>query len=571
MYCCKKKFPCVARIGLPFFGCTLSMGLNESNFWANLGSSFPISMVYFFGLRAVILSDPDLINHIFKNNSKLSAHVNDRLAQPKWREVQQDQVALIGKMYHEWPARRQLVVKALQRVLNHRHIDNIVSNTFSTILYKRILSDTNNLTNTWKSTNSDLGYFQFYLLFYSIFGNVTDNTSGISNGGGGNSGAINIPESTLKQYGAITGDYVQSVVDAGKRSQVMALMGLGFLKTKENDELGKLNKQFDGILINWINKHTKFGPNITDDIDVNDNNKFGKIVANMSKILSMEKNGPIFILDTLIDAMIDKKKYSQSGSKQLGQMNMRSVLAEISVLFIAGMDSTSNSMEYIIIQLAKRIKIQNEIYNELINYLNSNNIDIIEINKEESGRTCKTVDTSKIDFTKLTLLRAFIWECLRVSTVSGLGVPHVCNKKIDFQFKNKKYVIPKDTIIMFNSLFVNTSGKFWNNNNSNNSSASEKDIFDLGHWLNKQSGKFEMNNNFVGFGAGRRDCVGKHLAINILRRVMVLLLINFQIYGPNGVIDVDVDVDQSIQTKFKTSFTRSVDPAIPITLQPRIN
>ena len=64
----------------------------------------------------------------------------------------------------------------------------------------------------------------------------------------------------------------------------------------------------------------------------------------------------------------------------------------------------------------------------------------------------KTVDTSKIDCTQLNLLRAFLWECFRVHGV-------VCNKTIDIQFKNTKYVIPKGSILMFNSLHANTNGK----------------------------------------------------------------------------------------------------------------
>ena len=575
------------------------MGLNESNFWEDLGSKYPISMIYFFGQRAIILSDPDLINYIFKHNSKLFTHVNDRMAQPKSRQLPQEEVSLIAKMYHEWPARRQLVVKALQRVLNHKYIDNIVSNIFKTTLYKQILLNTNNFTNSWKTTNDDLRYFQFYLLFYSIFGNQTTdskqskNCNCVGNMGSTGSdkrvqkGAIsNISEETLKEYGAIMIDLVDKMIKTGTKSTALSLMGLDFIYSKETDPVKKFLNEMRHVLLDWINKHTKFGPNITDDIVVTDDEKYGKIIANMKRLLEIEekekekeKDGdhmhrarggddPItFILDTLLDAMIDRKKYSTSGNKQLGIMNMKSVLSEISVLFGAGMETTSNSMEFIIVQLAKRITIQNQIYNELINYLKKKDVSVVN-NDENYG--CKTVDTSKIDFTQLNLLRAFLWECLRVHSVVSRGVPHVCNKTIDIQFKNKKYVIPKGSIIMFNALYINTNGKFWDRD-GDKSRKNDDDIFDLGHWLNKESGKFEMNNNFVGFGTGRRDCVGKHLAINILRRLMVLFLINFKVYGPNGPSAGSVDVDQNIDPKFKAGFTRILDPAIPIMLQPRNN
>ena len=595
------NYICCESIGLPFLGCVVSMGLNQSKFWDNLGSNFAISMVYFFRKRAVILSDPDLINYIFKHNSNLFPFVNDRMPPPKSRAVPKEEVPLISKMFHDWPARRQLVVKALQRVLNHKYIDNIISNIFETILYKQILSNTNNLTNSWKSINDDLRYFQFYLLFYSIFGNInykhnkstnnntntntdsnyTSNMSNININDDNDDahddtqvrsrqqGRINIAEPTLKKYGAIMMDCVTKVIEAGTTSQILMLMGLEFLVTKERDEVRKIMKKFDDEFLKWINKHTKFGPNITDDINVIDNDKYGQVIENIKKLLSMQENGPSFILDTLIDAMVNKEKYCQSGGKKLGQMNMKSILSEISILFAAGMETTSTSMEFIIVQLAKRIKIQNEVYNELMNHLKENNIII-----SNGANGCKTIDTSKIDFTKLNLLRAFFWECLRVSSVVVTGVPHVCNKRIDIQFKNNKYVIPKGSILMFNSLYVNTSGKYWNNNvtghdrnNIDDTNDDNTDIFNLGHWLNKESGKFEMNNNFVGFGTGRRDCVGKRLAIDILRRLMVLFLINFKVYGPNGV--TNDDVDQSIQTKFKVSITRNIDPPIPVTLQPR--
>ena len=122
-------------------------------------------------------------------------------------------------------------------------------------------------------------------------------------------------------------------------------------------------------------------------------------------------------------------------------------------------------------------------------------------------------------------------------------------------------------MIMMNMIHANTQANCWYSKNK----------FCLSNWLNKEK-KFVKNENFVGFGVGRRDCIGKNFAINILYRLTLQFIINFKIFGPN--YDMNMSkihcsenlnfVDTSIKFEYQNDFTRRIKNVPPIQLVKRI-
>ena len=547
--------------GLPLFGSFLSVAIYQSKFWEYLASSAPISLVYFFRQRVVVFNDPDAINHVFRNNPKYHQHVDNRAGLPATRTIPPKQMSIIAlRLDEDWHARRQLVHKAMQRVLNHKYIDSIVLNTFVPILFNKISRNTNNFTNSWQSIRKDFDYFQFYLLFYSLFGDGNHDNNNNNNNSDLAANDVSqwgIDEKILEKYGTMMINYVHKVMSFAINASLADAMGITtWIWTKKTDPYNKLFNDMSDTLLEWTNKHTRFGPNLTKDIAFvgeNGNSQYAKQLAEIKeKLLAAgsggARTGPTFVIDTYLEGLVNPKKYA------IEAINVDTIMNELGMLFIGGMETTTISIESIVVHLAKYIQLQNDIYNQLLNHLQENNIKI-QVN---SNNKCKTVDTSKIDFTQLHLLRAFIWEGLRVTSAVPLGLTHYCDEEITIDYKNKQYTIPKNSTIMMNVLHTNTLPKYWDSESR----------FDISNWLNEKTNKFEMNNKFAGFGIGRRDCAGKHLAINIIRRLVVLILINFNVYGPNGASNFGVD--PAINIEFKQSFTRSVDPTVPVMLIPRM-
>ena len=49
----------------------------------------------------------------------------------------------------------------------------------------------------------------------------------------------------------------------------------------------------------------------------------------------------------------------------------------------------------------------------------------------------------------------------------------------------------------------------------------------LENWLNEENGQFYQNPSFIAFGHGRRDCIGKQLALKEMRVILGYLLLHY--------------------------------------------
>ncbi|XP_029164018.1 methyl farnesoate epoxidase-like [Nylanderia fulva] len=110
------------------------------------------------------------------------------------------------------------------------------------------------------------------------------------------------------------------------------------------------------------------------------------------------------------------------------------------------------------------------------------------------GRSRAPVET---DLPYLPMTEAFLAEVQRYLILAPLGVPHRATKDVFLD----EYLIPKDTIMLFDFHSVHNDNTYWE----------EPDVFRPQRFLDEQ-GQFRRNNNSLPFGLGKRRCPGELLA-----------------------------------------------------------
>lgn len=229
----------------------------------------------------------------------------------------------------------------------------------------------------------------------------------------------------------------------------------------------------------------------------------------------------------------------------LHQMEM-----DIQALFAAGTDTTASTLEYAVILTARDINIQEKVRKELINCYNHENND--------NNGNIRTFDILWLK--KLPLFRAFIHEIMRISSVAKVGLPHWTTNDIEIDVgsvindgsddnDDKKYIIPSNSVILYHIEACHIERK------DENWKKTGKEIH-LENWLNK-NGKFEKNDSWITFGFGRRDCVGRELAMKEIHIVMAYLLLNYK-------LEIGNENDKTREITYKFNGVKSIQPPIGI-------
>ena len=132
---------------------------------------------------------------------------------------------------------------------------------------------------------------------------------------------------------------------------------------------------------------------------------------------------------------------------------------------------------------------------------------------------------------QLHVFRAFIHETLRISSVAHLGIPHYTIEDVSIEVDGKKVVIPKYTLLYPNVLYIQ---RWLDWNDGNRPFKTENQDIHLEYWLDAKTGKFKMNDNFILFGLGKRDCVGRSLAMKSLYAIFALFLLRYKFVAPSN-------------------------------------
>ncbi|XP_032069190.1 cytochrome P450 2K1-like [Thamnophis elegans] len=210
---------------------------------------------------------------------------------------------------------------------------------------------------------------------------------------------------------------------------------------------------------------------------------------------------------TFIDAFLvrQKKENKKSTNSYFHKDNLISVVDN---LFIAGMDTTSNTLYWTLLLMMKYPEVQRKVQEEIA--------------KEIGIRQPRTEDRFKMPYTN-----AVIHEVQRFADIAPSNVPHATTMDVTF----KGFFIPKGTYIfpLLGSVLHDESQ--WEKPHE----------FYPEHFLDSE-GNFVKRDAFMPFSAGRRMCAGENLAKMVLFLFFTSFLQRFTFHPPPGTSKEGLDL-----------------------------
>uniref|UniRef100_A0A670XWM9 Cytochrome P450 2F2-like n=1 Tax=Pseudonaja textilis TaxID=8673 RepID=A0A670XWM9_PSETE len=158
---------------------------------------------------------------------------------------------------------------------------------------------------------------------------------------------------------------------------------------------------------------------------------------------------------------------------------MEDLVMSVFDIFLAGTESTGTTISFGLIILAKFSHIQAKAQQEIDEVVGTNRAPCME------------------DRMEMTYTKAVIHEILRYLQASIENFPRMTTQDVNF----RGHFIPQGTTVLPLGVSVHFDPLWWE----------DPEKFDPGHFLNEK-GKFQMNNAYFPFSAGKRACPGEALA-----------------------------------------------------------
>ena len=240
--------------------------------------------------------------------------------------------------------------------------------------------------------------------------------------------------------------------------------------------------------------------------------------------------------------------------KLVDQGAIKNSTAEVDclLLFQAGYQNNSLGLEFVITYLAKYIDLQQKIRDELYA--------VHDINIEERKSDEGIIDFNLGLVNKCPLLRAFIYETLRVASFTKAGTLRRITRDVEMEWEGQKYVLPKGYVFTFQSEVIMTKDTNQNEGWIVKKGGKVGD-FNIDNFLNENK-KFRLNESMSLFGYGARDCPGKSFAIKSIQIVAGYLLMNYKIeFGQEEKRNDPANVKIRCEL---ASFVKKIDPEIPL-------
>ncbi|AWP11013.1 putative cytochrome P450 2J6-like [Scophthalmus maximus] len=225
--------------------------------------------------------------------------------------------------------------------------------------------------------------------------------------------------------------------------------------------------------------------------------KFMKIEINQHK-KDWDPSEPRDFIDCYLNEIHRNKK---DGEVDAGFHEDNLVMCSFD-LFGAGTETTSTTLRWAFLYMAKYTEIQEKVQAEIDR--------VIGQSRQPSMEDC-----ANLPYTD-----AVIHEVQRMGNIVPLSLPHITNRDL----KLGGYTVPKGVTIIPNLTSVLFEKTQWETPH----------VFNPGHFLN-QEGKFVKRDAFVPFSAGKRVCLGENLARMELFLFFTSLMQRFTFCMPPGV------------------------------------
>ncbi|XP_059517955.1 cytochrome P450 2U1 [Myotis daubentonii] len=187
---------------------------------------------------------------------------------------------------------------------------------------------------------------------------------------------------------------------------------------------------------------------------------------------------------------VDEEKKNNSNSS----FNDDYLLYIISDLFVAGTDTTSNSLLWCLLYMSLNPDVQEKVHEEIERVIGAD-------------RVPSFTDKAQMPYTEATIM-----EVQRLTMVVPLSIPHMTSEETVLQ----GYTIPKGTVIVPNLWAVHRDPAIWE----------KPDDFNPNRFLDDQ-GQLIKRETFIPFGIGKRVCMGEQLAKMELFLTFVSLMQSF--------------------------------------------
>ncbi|MCJ8730262.1 hypothetical protein PDJAM_G00182300 [Pangasius djambal] len=227
------------------------------------------------------------------------------------------------------------------------------------------------------------------------------------------------------------------------------------------------------------------------------------ITAFLKKIIArhratLDPENPRDFIDMYLVEMSTQQKTGGSEEDGFSEDYLFYIIGD---LFIAGTDTTTNSILWMVLYMCLHPDVQENVQRE---------IDAVV----GRGRLPSLTDKGTLPYTEATIM-----EVQRMAVVVPLAIPHMTSKTTEF----RGYTIPKGTVILPNLWSVHRDPTVWEN----------PDDFNPSRFLDEK-GQLLRKEYFIPFGIGRRVCMGEQLAKMELFLMFTSLMQAFTFRLPEG-------------------------------------